>query len=108
MSIPERDWKQLRALHESALQRFCARILDECRSVVGQTTATPHERFLDLFRLLQDRNEDVARAFDDMRRSRALDRLLAMRSLGVITDDDMAKFSDVTRSSVELVEQASR
>jgi hypothetical protein len=106
MSFPERDWKQLRALHERALQRFCTRILEECRSVVEQSAGTPHERFLQLYELLQDRNYDVARAFDDMRRSRAFERLLAMRSLGVVTDDDMAAFSDETRNSIELFEQS--
>jgi hypothetical protein len=75
---------------------------------VEQTSRTPHERFLELYKLLQDRNYDVARAFDDMRRSRAKDRLLAMRSLGIVTDENMAAFSDETRDSVELFEQPPR
>jgi hypothetical protein len=101
MNIPERDWKLLRSLHQTALERFCERVLTECRAVVDDTSRDSHERFLQLFELILDCNGDIASAFDDLRRSTALQRLLAMRELGVVEEEDLANFSDQTRGVIE-------
>ena len=100
MDISEHDWKLLRKLHEVALQRFCDRVLSEYRGVLDDVTQSPHARFLHIFELTRTRNRELADAFDDLRRSRALHHLFAMRRLGVITDDDLAHFSAETRSTV--------
>ena len=36
MQFTEQDWKVLRALHAEALERFCARMLRECQSLIEQ------------------------------------------------------------------------
>ncbi len=106
MNISEKDWKLLRTLHEVALQRFCERALHEFREVSGDRTYTAHERFLRLFELVATRNRDLAHAFDDLRRSTALQRLVAMRGLGVVTDEDLSPFSPETRTAVARLEGA--
>jgi hypothetical protein len=100
MNISESDWKLLRKLHETALQRFCARVLDEYRVVLDRESDSPHARFLELVELTLTRNRELAGAFDDLRRSRALHRLIAMRDLGVITDQDLGPFSAETRAAL--------
>ncbi|HXK40113.1 MAG TPA: hypothetical protein VJ837_04745 [Candidatus Paceibacterota bacterium] len=104
MKIRERDWKLLRELHETALQRFCERVLNEYRGVLDRDSETPHSRFLEIFELNHIRNRQLARAFDDLRRSTALDRLIAMRRLGVVTDEDLAPFSVETRAALESLD----
>jgi len=93
MGQDENDWKHLRRVHESALQRFCGRILAEASEVAMDSAESPHQRYLALFKLIQDRDEDVAVAFNDMRRSRAAERLAAMMMLECVTDDELAGFS---------------
>jgi hypothetical protein len=101
MNIPEADWKLLRKLHETALQRYCSQVLDEYRDVLDRPSDSPHARFLELFELTHTRNRDLAFAFDDLRRSTALLRLIAMRKLGVITEEDLLPFSAETRARLE-------
>jgi hypothetical protein len=98
--FPEPDWKTLRALQPILLDRLCTRILDEMRGVMDDAGQTPHQRYLKIFDLLQDRNDDVAAGFDDMRRSRAIERLAYIHALGLFTDDEFQRFSPGTRETV--------
>jgi ABC-type branched-subunit amino acid transport system ATPase component len=100
MDFPERDWKHLRVVHRAALERYCERVLKECEAVLANASRTAHQRYLDLFELTRDRDRELAYAFDDMRRSRALERLMAMQALGVVTDEEMAGFSEETKEEV--------
>jgi hypothetical protein len=58
-----------------------------------------HDRYLRLFRLIKERDGRIAAAFNDMRRSTAIQRLAAMILLGVTTDEELAQFSRATRES---------
>ena len=101
MHIPERDWKHLRNVSRRALERYCERVLQECASILSDTGRTAHERYLALFQLTRERDRELSRAFDDLRRSTATVRLVAMRELGVVTDEEMEGFSPETRGIVE-------
>ena len=100
LDIPESDWKHLRTVKEAALERFCERVLQECAAVVAEPGLTSHERYLKLFRLLDERDDELAGAFNDLRRSTAVFRLMSMRRLGVVTDLEMQGFSPGTREVV--------
>ena len=99
MSLPEPDWRLLRSLHHAALDRYCARVLDECATVMRGADFSAHDRYLRLFRLVNERDERIAAAFDDLRRSTAIQRLAGMINLGVVTDPELAQFSRPTRES---------
>ena len=102
MHISEADWKRLRRLKEVALERLCTRILEESQRIIEREQPS-HERFLALYRHLQDRNHDMAVAFDDLRRSQAVHRLASMCSLGLVTDEELQAFSPETRQRIELL-----
>lgn len=91
--VDEADWKTLRALGQIALDRYCARVLDECAAVIGNETKSHHDRYLQLYELIGERDENIAAAFNDMRRSRATIRLAHILALGVLTEDELARFS---------------
>lgn len=103
IEFPERDWKVLRRVHAAALERFCSRVLAECATILGESGGSAHERYLQLCRHLKDRDRSIAGAFNDMRRSRAMDRLLAMMELGVVTADELAQFTPSVRHSAERI-----
>jgi hypothetical protein len=98
--IPESDWKIFRTVRESALDRYCARVLDECRAVIEDNSISNHERYLRLFQLLQERDDELADAFNNPRRSAALIQLAHVCRLGVVTDAELAGFSKETREFV--------
>jgi hypothetical protein len=108
MDFPEHDWKHLRAVHRVALDRYCARVLEESRTIITDGTGSAHDRYLRLYRLLQERDRALAAAFDDMRRSMAVPRLGAMLALGVVTDEELSGFTPQTRESAVFPRELSR
>jgi len=97
----ESDWKTLRGLMDVALNRLCARILDEVTAAAGDEGFSPHERYLKVFQIMRDGDADMAHAFNDPRRSNARWKLAAIRSLDLLTDEEWSRFSEETRASVE-------
>lgn len=100
--ISESDWKVFRQLHEVALKRFCERTLNELGQLASATDKGAHERYLAVFKLLQNRDDELAEAFNDLRRSTALRQLAIIRSRGLLTEEEIARFSPETRGVVEV------
>ena len=98
MDFPERDWKRLRALQPVALDRYCTRVLEESAAIIGHSES-PHERYLRLYRLLQERDATMAAAFDDLRRSTATRRLASLVGLDLLTEDELSEFSPSVRDT---------
>ena len=101
--LPEADWRVLRSIKDAALERFCAKALREAAEVIEDSGVGSHERYLRLFRLLGERDDELADAFNGLRRSTALLQLSRMRSLGLVTDEEMARFSEDTRQTLERI-----
>ena len=99
-SISESDWKVFRELQTIALDRFCLRVLSEIESVSATSGKTAHERYLDVYKLIQQRDEELALAFNDARRSVAWQQLAAIQRHNLLTDEEMSRFSPETREIV--------
>lgn len=103
MTLPEHDWRVLRSVHRTALDRYCARVLEECEEGMQATGSSPHDRYIRLFRLLNERDESIAAAFNDLRRSTAIQRLASMIALGVVTDAELSQFTPATRDAATAI-----
>lgn len=101
--IRESDWKLLRELRRLALDRLCTRVLDEMVAPAENRRKSAHERYLAVFKLMKERDLELAAAFDNPKRSMAVMQLMCMRRLGLLTDDEFACFSDETRARVEMM-----
>jgi hypothetical protein len=99
--IAESDWKVLRKLHPIALDRFCRRIVEEIESVAADSTPSHHQRYLAIYGLVERRDREIAGAFNDMRRSRAVIRICHLRTLGLLSDEEFARFSDQIRGFMQ-------
>ncbi len=104
--VPESDWKRFRELRELALERFCKRVFAELEPLVQNVSRTYYERYLDVFHLLKERDRELARAFDDPRRSHMIEQLAAMRASGLVEPGELALFTTSTRTAVEEVAKA--
>jgi len=98
--IPESDWRVLRDLRKLALDRFCQRLLAEVEHIISTHTESHHERFLKTFHLMMERNRQLGHAFDDLRRSNALVKLIAIRSHDLLTDEEFSRFNFETRDTI--------
>jgi hypothetical protein len=100
--ISESDWKLFRKLQLLALDRFCQRVLAEVSRLAVETGKSSHERYLAVFKLLQQRDEELADAFNNPRRSAILVQLARIQFHELLTDEEFAGFSSDTRASVEM------
>ncbi len=101
--VPESDWKKFRRLREVALERLCDRTLKEIARLAVDASSGSHQRYLEIYELIQRRDREIARAFNDPRRSRALQQLSAMHALGLLEDGELDAFTDETRETVEFL-----
>jgi hypothetical protein len=100
--ISESDWKLFRQVHPLALERFCEQVLADVDQLASQTGKSAHDRYLAVFRLLQRRDKELGEAFNDFRRSTAFLQLAILRSRGLVTDEEFARFSPETRAVVQV------
>jgi len=103
VTLPEGDWRVLRAVHRAALERYCARVLEECAAAMRDTDGSSHDRYRRLFRVVQERDDSIAAAFNDLRRSTAIQHLASMIALGAVTDEELSQFSPATRDAATAV-----
>jgi hypothetical protein len=101
-SISERDWKVFRELRELALQRLCAQALEEARREIEHGGKTAHERYRSLYEQIQRRDEEIARGFNDLRRSTALTQIGVIHAMGLFTGEELRRFSAEVLRAVEL------
>jgi hypothetical protein len=101
--ITEADWKVLRRVHPLALERFCERVLAEIDRVSRDGATSHHARYLQIFRILQQRDREMARLFDNPRRSHALTMLAQIRSQGLLTEDEFSSLSPETRGVIQML-----
>jgi hypothetical protein len=101
--INEADWKVLRELKTIALERFCERALSELSGVASASGKSANERYLAVFDLVHRRNDELAKAFDDLRRSTAMLRLACIKSYGLLTEEEMGRFSPETRNFLDFL-----
>jgi hypothetical protein len=95
--IPEADWKTFRQLRAVALERFCERVLADIRSASSVAGHSAHERYLKVFEILRDKDKELASLFDNPRRSTAKVQLSMIVSAGLLTDEELLRFSPETR-----------
>jgi len=101
--IKESDWKLLRRLHELALERYCRRVLDESEQLHTDTSQSAHQRYLAIYQLFHQRDKELARLFNDLRRSNALWQLAAIKGHGLLTGEEFAQFSEQTQYLVAVL-----
>jgi hypothetical protein len=96
--IKESDWKHLRSLHKVALERYCQRVLSDVQQCANQSSQTFHQRYLDIFQVVKQRDKLLAQLFDDPRRSTATFTIIALRRHGLLEDAEFAQFSEELRN----------
>jgi len=100
-TIPEQDWRVFRELHAVALERYCEKLVDDLQHVLSKDGTAALDRYHAVHDILRKRDPELARAFDDVRRSTAELQILVIHRLGLLRPEEIARFSDETRSYVE-------
>ncbi len=90
----------MRSLKDLALNRLCSRVLEGAAALATADGGTSHERYLELFKYIEAKDGELAIAFNDLKRSNAVEKLYAMRYYGLITDEEFSCFSSQTQEIV--------
>ncbi len=101
--IKESDWKILRKLHQFALERFCQKVLEEIDRIITDSTKSFHEKYLDIYDVTRRRDKEMAKIFDNLRRSVAFEHLAQMKGHGLLTEEELSQLSQETRNLVEVL-----
>jgi hypothetical protein len=101
--LKEPDWKVLRCVHPLALEPLCERVLAEIDRVSRDGPTSRHARYLQVFRILQQRDREMARLFDNPRRSHALTMLAQIRSQRLLTENEFSSLSPETRGAMQML-----
>jgi hypothetical protein len=102
-TIAEADWKVLRRIHPLALERYCERVLAEIDRVTHNNAQSTHQRYLEIFKIIEQRDREISSIFNDLKRSNGLTMLARIRAAGMLTDDEFSSLSPESRSAVELL-----
>jgi hypothetical protein len=100
--ISEADWKVFKQLRELALERFSQEVRAQCIAKFNDSTLTAHERYLAVYDLIHDRDAEMARTFDTLRRSTALFQLRSFWTRGLLEEQDVQALSEETRRLAEM------
>jgi len=99
--IKESDWKTFKPLREQALERFCGHVLDEVAQIGSDQTKSRHERYVAIYQLTRERDRQIVQIFDTLRRSTAVMQICSLWLHGLLTDDEVRRFSPGIIDEVE-------
>ncbi|MBN8238547.1 hypothetical protein [Marinobacter nauticus] len=99
--MKESDWKKFKVIKERAIERFCTQALDEFGEVISNTDEHVHNRYLLLYKLVQNRDKEMSLIFDDHSRSNAPMQLTAIRAKGLADESLLAELSDEFREQTD-------
>jgi hypothetical protein len=107
-AIPETDWKKLRSLKTRALNDACVRILDAVAQLGLNREGREHEAYLALWELIRTQDAWIAAMFDDFKRSTAVYKLAAWQRHSLVSEGDLAAFTEETQAAVKAMNQHAR
>ena len=81
--MKESDWKIFVKIKKMALDKYCSIILEESQALINDEKISSHERYINLFQLIQKRDKTIARIFNGHSRSNAWLQLMGMRQEGI-------------------------
>ncbi len=99
--MKESDWKVFTAIKDKAIEQYCTVALEETQEVLSDHKKHVHERYLFLYKLLQNSNKKMALLFDGHSRSKAWIQLIAIRSEGLADEALLSKLSDEFRDKTD-------
>ncbi len=107
-SVPESDWKKLRAMKDDVLNVACERIFEKIEKIMKEREGSVHAAYLQLWKLLKEEDREISLMFDDLKRSNAIHKLAAWKHNNVISDKRFTEFSVETQETVKMLNETLR
>ena len=102
-SIVEKDWKLLRSMKEEKLNRACEGILQKVSKEIEFEKNEGHKSYLKVWKILNSEDRKICEMFDDLKRSNAILKLVSWKQNGLLTEQEISKFSQKTRLTIDMI-----
>lgn len=102
--INESDWKYLKNMKKTLLDRLCNRILDNIQAECNIEKREPdvHKHYLKVYPLIKKWDKMIADCFDNWSRSDIIFNILFLIKYQVITNEEIDQLSDETRKRLKV------
>lgn len=107
-NIPEKDWKKLRSLKDSALNIACERIFEKIKKLMDSRGAESHKYYLKLWKMIKAEDREIALMFDDLKRSTAIYKLAMWKKNGILSNESFDQLSEKTRERIKSIVELTR
>lgn len=98
--IKESDWKIFKVLRPLALQRYCEKVMGDVDRIISDTGRDSHERYIEMYKIVHDRDKKLAQMFDGFSRSKAVFQLVMYYENNLLDDEELARLSNETREKI--------
>ena len=103
IAISEKDWKIIRSMKDRILNLACCRIMSNVSMIIENDKDNAHAKYLELWEMLTNEDNNIALMFDDLKRSNAITKLAKWKMHDLITDEEMLQFSKETQEKVRIL-----
>ena len=90
-------------MKDELLNVACERIIEKVETTIKGRGKKSHEAYLKLWKILNKEDEEIATMFDNLKRSNAVYKLAAWKRNGLITDEELAQFSEETQETIRIL-----
>jgi hypothetical protein len=102
-NIPEKDWKKVRVLKETAINIACERVFHKINTLIESRGAESHKYYLKLWKVIKAEDKEIGLMFDDLKRSTAIFKLAMWKKNGILSDDDFEEFTIETQKRIDSI-----
>lgn len=92
-SPTEADWKYYSSIYDEMLEEFSRRHCERLRGILGQNDLTEDQKRHAVYKAVHKDDKDVARLFNDHRRSVMMMQCLGYQAYGLLTPAHIEHFS---------------
>ena len=96
-STPEKDWKYIRSIRNDLLEVLCRRINQQSAAILKDSFASEHDKYLALYRHLQESDQIIAECFNALKRSNLMMKLAALQYYRVLAAEHVERLSSETQ-----------
>lgn len=101
--IPEKDWKKLRSLKDTAINIACERIFQKINKLIDSRGAESHKYYMKLWKVMEEEDKEISLMFDELKRSTAIFKLAMWKKNGIISGEDFEELTEETRQRIESI-----
>jgi len=101
--IPEKDWRLLKKIKSDKLNLACERILSEIKHEMEIKGSENHKSYLSIWKIMSNADEEIVASFDNIKRSNAIIKLSLWKRSGLLTDQELSKFTADTRDTITQI-----